>query len=493
MKECLLLFILAFSPALAKVEFEKDEGLLVLTKDNYDDAIKEVKHLLVYFYAPWCGHCKALGPELVKANQRLIEADSDIKIGQVNGMEEPELLEKMGVVGYPKLFFYRNHEPIPYTGRRMAPEITEWLQFKITQQVKQLDTVEDVNKFIDENDVAVVGYFEQATPELRGYEKACIDYDDYGVHYPIGVTTNKEVIAKVGLTNGIMLHAKFEEKPIKYGGDYSTQNIRDFITENALPSVTEMNHDNAQKLFKSPNDGKSHLLVFHNKSLDTFDDEFKMLSRVGRQFKDKVLFVSVDVNENDHRRMVEFLGVRHRINNDTFPTMRIVQLPGTSSAPVRYKPDDTTVTEENVKKFVTDYIAGKVPREYFKEPLPADWDKAPVKYVTAVNFNEFVGEKGANTLMMFYAPWCGHCKNLYPVWDKMTEKFASSGLKVGKMDSTVNEIEGMANINSYPTIRLYKKDGTQSEYNGERTVEGIAKFIETDGVFGMAAPDHDEL
>ena len=72
------------------------------------------------------------------------------------------------------------------------------------------------------------------------------------------------------------------------------------------------------------------------------------------------------------------------------------------------------MTEENVKKFVTDYIAGKVPREYFKEPLPADWDKAPVKYVTAVNFNEFVGEKGANTLMMFYAPWCGHCKNLYP-------------------------------------------------------------------------------
>ena len=60
---------------------------------------------------------------------------------------------------------FRNHEPIPYTGRRMAPEITEWLQFKITQQVKQLDTVEDVNKFIDENDVAVVGYFEQVIHE----------------------------------------------------------------------------------------------------------------------------------------------------------------------------------------------------------------------------------------------------------------------------------------------------------------------------------------
>lgn len=47
------------------------------------------------------------------------------------------------------------------------------------------------------------------------------------------------------------------------------------------------------------------------------------------------------------------------------------------------------------------------------------------------------------------------------VWDTMAEKFASSGLKVGKMDSTVNEIEGMVNINSFPTIRLYKQDGTQ--------------------------------
>jgi len=492
MREFILL-VLAFSPAFSKVEFEKDEGLVILTGDNFDEAVKEFKHLLVYFYAPWCGHCKALGPELVKANQQLIENDSEIRIGQVNGVDEKELLERFGVTGYPKLFFYRNHESIPYTGRRMAPEIIEWLEFKITQQVKLLDTSDAVNAFLEENEVAVVGYFEEATPEQRGYEKACIDYDDYGVHYPIGLTANAEVIANIGLTNGIMLHAKFEEKPIKYSGDFTTQNIRDFITVNALPGVTEMNHDNAQKLFKSPNDGKSHLLVFHNKSTDTFEDEFKMLNRVGKQFKEKVLFVSVDVSENDHRRMVEFLGVRHRINNDTFPSMRIVQLPGTSAAPVRYKPDDTTVSEENINKFVTEYIEGKVAREYFREALPADWDAKDVKLLTGVNFDEFVSEKGANILVMFYAPWCGHCKNLYPVWDTLADKYKSSGLKVGKIDSTMNEIKGMDNINSFPTIRLYKKDGTQSEYNGERTVEGIAKFIETDGIYGMAAPDHDEL
>ena len=37
----------------------------------------------------------------------LIEKDSEIRIGQVNGVEEKELLERFQVAGYPKLFFYR--------------------------------------------------------------------------------------------------------------------------------------------------------------------------------------------------------------------------------------------------------------------------------------------------------------------------------------------------------------------------------------------------
>jgi len=492
MKQIFLL-LLSLTPMHCKTEYEKDEGLLVLTKDNYDTAVEEFDHLLVYFWAPWCGHCQALGPELVKANQMLIEEDSNIRIGQVNGVEEKELLEKYKVEGYPKLFFYRNHEKIPYTGRRMAPEIKEWLEFKVSQQVKTLNSLEEVNTFIAENEVAAVGYFKEDTKEKKGYQDACIDYDDYGVHYPIGITDNAEALATVGLDNGVVLHVKFEEKPIPYSGEYTIQKIRDFITVNALPSVTEMSHDNAQKLFKAPNDGKSHLLVFHNKSVDTFQSEMEMLSKVGKEFKDKVLFVSVNVNENDHRRMIEFLGVRHRINNDTFPSMRIVQLPGSAAAPIRYKPDDTTVSEDNVRKFVSDYIDGKVARDYFVEPLPKDWDSKESKYITAVNHNEFIETKDSNVLVMYFAPWCGHCKVLMPVWEDLAAKYKDKGVRVGKMDATMNEIEGMAGIYSFPTIRLYKKDGTQSEYNGERTVEGITKFIESDGVFGMAAPDHDEL
>lgn len=60
---------------------------------------------------------------------------------------------------------------------------------------------------------------------------------------------------------------------------------------------------------------------------------------------------------------------------------------------------------------------------------------------------------------------------------------------IAKFDGTANELEH-TKMQGFPTIRLYKKGTNEAvEYNGERTLEGLSKFIDTDGEYGKAAPE----
>jgi protein disulfide-isomerase A1 len=125
-----------------------------------------------------------------------------------------------------------------------------------------------------------------------------------------------------------------------------------------------------------------------------------------------------------------------------------------------------------------DYKAKSL-KPYFKsDPIPKE-NKEPVKVIVADMFDDFVLNGGKFVLVEGYAPWCGHCKSLEPIYKELAEYYLplSDKLVIGKMDGTTNE-HAKFPVKGFPTIRLFKPgQSNYVEYEGGRTLNDFISFI----------------
>jgi len=477
------LLLLAFAVLVRTDEVKKDQGVLVLEKETFQSAITDNKIILVEFYAPWCGHCKALEPEYIKAAQKLRDINSDIQLGKVDATEQAELAEENKIRGYPTLKFYRDGKPSDYNGGRTADEIVNWLLKKTGPAAKAIATVDEAKEFASASDVAVLGLFKDLESDAaKQYLAAAQEVDDFRFAISADADVLKEY--EVSSDAGVFLLKKVDDPKVAFDGEFTSEAIVKFVKTESLPLVIEFNHESAQKIFGG--EIKNHLLIFVGKSHADAEKITQAARDVAKLFKGKVLFVTVDTDEDDHQRILEFFGMK----KSELPAMRLIHL---EEEMTKYKPSSEDLTLDAMKDFVQDFIDGKVKPHLLSEDIPEDWDKTPVKVLVSKNFDSVAFNKDKDVLVEFYAPWCGHCKQLVPIYDELGEKYKDhESIVIAKMDSTANELEH-TKIQSFPTIKLYQKgDNKVVEYNGERTLAGLSKFLETGGTYGQAAPEEED-
>merc|ERR1719253_2572921 len=166
------------------------------------------------------------------------------------------------------------------------------------------------------------------------------------------------------------------------------------------------------------------------------------------------------------------------VEPEELPTVRLVADP--MSTMRKYKLDGE-ITAAGLKAFVAEFERGNLRPHLKSEPEPPrEQQTGPVYTLVGSTFESIVKNPSKDVLVEFYAPWCGHCKKLEPIYKEVAKKLEGvRSLVIAKIDATANDVEGVS-AEGYPTIKFWRADKKDDplDYDGDRDVESFITWLE---------------
>ena len=102
--------------------------------------------------------------------------------------------------------------------------------------------------------------------------------------------------------------------------------------------------------------------------------------------------------------------------------------------------------------------------------------------ITTNPLNIFESFEGKRNFVLFHVDWCGHCKITLPIFNELKRKYKGDTKLIDYDITNKKEESTKYNISSFPTLRYYYGDYTNSktkydEFNGERTINSMLQFL----------------
>lgn len=464
---------LAILPALLLIlgAYADEKDVLELTDETFESELERHENTLVMFYAPWCGHCKRLKPEYAKAAELLIGNAPPITLAKVDCTESgKETCNKFSVNGYPTLkIFERNEFRSDYNGPREAPGIVKYMKSQVGPASTELTSEQAHKTFLEADDVSVIGYFEKDDSPLATAFHTVAKKLREKVRF--AHTSDKEVLDKVSHKNTIILyrpkilHNKFEDKSIIYEGGDSVSDVNDFVTKNYYGIAGIRTRDNAQD-FKNP-----LVIAYYNvdyvKNVKGTNYWRNRIIKVAKDFPEYSFAIA---SKDDFQHELNDFGIDY-IKGD-----KPVVLARDAKNQKFVLEDEFSV--ETFEAFLKNLQASAL-EPYLKSESIPESNTGNVKVAVAKNFDDVVTNNGKDTLIEFYAPWCGHCKKLAPIYDELGEKLANEDVEIVKFDATANDVPAPYEVRGFPTLFWVPKDAKDNpvKYEGDRNLEDFIKYI----------------
>jgi len=450
------------------ISFAQESNVIDLDATNFDSIIKENNLILVEFYAPWCGHCKKLVPEYEKAADEL---KGVIAIAKMNADEENNrpVAARYGIKGFPTLKVFRNggETVSDYEGERTAEAMVSFLKKQNRPAVTTLSS-EDVSKFATEDKVVIVGFFENTNQP--GYSEFKQVAETLRNKFSFGEVIGATDLAQFELTSlpAVILFKTFDEGKNVLTGDITTGSLNNFIESNSLPIIAELSPENFRNYAESP---LPLVYLFADSTVSGQRDTYaKLVEGIAKQTKGKLNWVTIDFSK--YARHGETLGLSGKV----VPSIAIEKIVDGLHFAFDEKVEITT---EAIESWVASFLNNELTPTIKSEEIPASND-GPVKVVVANSFDAIVNDPTKDVLVEFYAPWCGHCKKLVPIYEELgTTLASSSNIVIAKIDATANDINKKFGVKGFPTLKFFPANNKDApiEYNGDRSLADLTKFV----------------
>ncbi|ESQ45038.1 hypothetical protein EUTSA_v10010385mg [Eutrema salsugineum] len=229
-------------------QFNVNGKVLELTDSNFDSAISTFDCIFVDFYAPWCGHCKRLNPELDAAAPVLAKLKKPIVIAKLNADKYSRLARKLEIDAFPTLMLYNHGVPMEYYGPRKADLLVRYLKKFVASDVAVLESDAAVKDFVED-----AGTF---FPVFIGFGLNESLITALGAKYKkkawfaVAKDISEDVMVSYDFDKApalIAKHPSYNERSVFYG-PFEDGFLEDFVKQNFLPLVLPINQDTLKLL-----------------------------------------------------------------------------------------------------------------------------------------------------------------------------------------------------------------------------------------------------
>jgi protein disulfide isomerase len=504
--------------------------------DNITHTLSEHEVAVVNFYAPWCAHCIRFEGEYALAASKVPQ----VAWARLDCALHRETSEIHKVEGYPHVKLYRyGRFALDYEGPNEAHQLARWVVKRSTPHVDELRDWSDARPFLaslfgDDNNKGVrglvVGVF-ASNASTAAQTFAQVASGDDGDDLSFALTTKPELVAQALRERDHTISLDLNQDRVHVlsstGDDVKTMQVDSSTTARAIasfvnsalePAVTRFDSSTAAHLFHGMRGPRVHALLFVDEASKKGEGVADVFAALASEERLKVRHVVVPSSE---ARVLKHFDLNSGFD---LPTVILCDLRGlapsigddevvlddardahvTSKKAFAYRLRDwhasNIVDRATLQSFYAAFFDGNLTTPFLRsQPIVGSLEDAPMRAREASEEGRVVTLVGKtwdavveaarrdeddarDFLVLFHAPWCGHCVQLMPVWAQLAELYRRvHSIVIASIDATQNEIQEV-DIDQFPSIYLFDARGSPPVlYEGALDLDALSRFLKQRG------------